>query len=131
MASPCGAAELAAHPGNNYYVNGVTGTIQRASGVTRIIVGPASGFSGPYNWCQAKAFAENRSFSGFGHGSAEANIGNIAVGDLFHGLDLPHILLRVGEIALGIVLIAVGVAKLTGASNYIGDAFKVAAKVPL
>jgi hypothetical protein len=39
--------------------------------------------------------------------------------NLFHGLHLETVLLRVGEIALGILLIGVGVAKLTGVDNQI------------
>lgn len=127
----CTAADLAAHPGNNYYVNGITGAIQRASGATRLLIGPASGYSGPYNWCQAKAFAENRSASGFIHGSAEANIANIAIRDIFHGLDLETLVIRVAEIILGIALIGVGVAKLTGADNVIMKAATTAGKLAI
>jgi hypothetical protein len=109
----------------------MTGAIQRASGVTRLIIGPATGYSGPYTWCQAKAFAENRSLSGFAHGSAEKNIANQAVSDVFHGLNFQNWILRLGEIMLGVVLIGVGVAKLTGTDNFIMKAATKAGKAAL
>lgn len=49
--------------------------------------------------------------------------------DLFHGLNLGNILLRIGEVALGVVLIAVGLAKITGTTNFVASALK--AKVPI
>lgn len=55
-------------------------------------------------------------------------IGGVTVPDIFHGLNLGSLALRVGEILLGIVLIGVGVAKLSGADNFISSAVKVAAK---
>ena len=131
MATPCGPADLKSHPGNDYFVQGLTGSIQRSSGATRLLIGPATGWSGPYNWCQAKAFAENRSASGFAHGSAEKNIAGIAAGDLFHGLNVGGLVLRIGEIILGVVLIGVGVAKLTGTDNFIMKAATTAGKAAL
>jgi hypothetical protein len=47
----------------------------------------------------------------------------------FHGLNLGAWLLRIGEIILGVVLVGVGVAKLTGADNYISKAATMAGKV--
>jgi len=47
----------------------------------------------------------------------------------FHGLDLGSWFLRIGEILLGIVLVGVGVARITGAQNAISKIVK--AKVPL
>lgn len=125
------ACSNAGHPGNDYWVNGITGAIQRASGATRLLIGPATGYSGPYDWCGAKAFAANRSGSGFIHGSAEANAAKIAVGDIFHGLNLGGIILRAGEILLGIVLIGVGIAKLTGTDNFIMKAATTAGKAAI
>ena len=37
--------------------------------------------------------------------------------DIFNGLNLGNILVRVGELLIGLVLIGVGVAKITGAEN--------------
>jgi len=49
-----------------------------------------------------------------------------AASELWHGLNLQSWIVRVGEILLGVVLIGVGIAKLTGASNIISTAAKVA-----
>lgn len=46
----------------------------------------------------------------------------------FHGFNLGGILLRVGEVLLGIVLVGVGIAKLTGTTNLVAAAVK--AKIP-
>lgn len=46
----------------------------------------------------------------------------------FHGLNLENWVLRIGELALGIVLVAVGIAKLTGTTNFVASALK--ARVP-
>lgn len=48
--------------------------------------------------------------------------------DIFHGLNIGNILLRVGEVVLGVVLIAVGLAKVTGTDNLLASAIK---KVPV
>jgi len=42
----------------------------------------------------------------------------------FHGLDLGSWFLRIGEILLGIVLVGVGVARITGAQNAISKIVK-------
>lgn len=44
----------------------------------------------------------------------------------FKGLNLETWVLRIGELVLGIVLIGVGLAKLTGTTNLIAKAAKVA-----
>lgn len=56
--------------------------------------------------------------------NASANPGE--TGSFIH-TDLTQILLRVGEVLLGIVLVAVGVAKLTGADNAISKVVKTGA----
>lgn len=50
---------------------------------------------------------------------------------LFHGLNLGGLILRIGEIILGVVLIGVGVAKLTGTDNFIMKAATTAGKAAL
>lgn len=45
--------------------------------------------------------------------------------DLFHGLNLQNLIMRLGEIVLGVVLVGVGVAKLTGASNVVSKAVRM------
>jgi hypothetical protein len=49
----------------------------------------------------------------------------------FHGLNLGGILLRVGEVLLGIVLVGVGVAKLTGTTNFVATALKTKMPIPV
>jgi hypothetical protein len=56
------------------------------------------------------------------------DIGINAVGDFFNQLKEGNLWLRIAEAALGIVLVAVALAKLTGADNYISGAAKTAAK---
>ena len=48
--------------------------------------------------------------------------------DPFKGLNLGNILLRVGEVLLGIVLVGVGIAKLTGTTNAVASIVK--ARIP-
>jgi hypothetical protein len=48
--------------------------------------------------------------------------------DAFKGLNLGNWILRIGEILLGVVLIGVGVAKLTGTTNAVAGAAKTAGK---
>lgn len=55
-------------------------------------------------------------------GAEKKLIGGVVQGatkDIFKGLDLQGVFLRLGEIILGVVLIGVGVAKLTGVDNTI------------
>jgi hypothetical protein len=70
---------------------------------------------------QAKADSLNSSQSGIAPAAAAATQ------DAFHGLNLSTWILRIGEIVLGVVLIGIGVAKLTGADNVVSKAVKVAA----
>ena len=62
-------------------------------------------------------------------GSLEQKVASSATQDVFHGLNLSNWAIRFVEVALGIVLIGVGVAKLTGADNVINKAAKTAGKV--
>lgn len=48
--------------------------------------------------------------------------------DVFKGLDLRHLLLQISEVVLGIALIGIGIAHLTGNENVISNIVK---KVPL
>lgn len=60
-----------------------------------------------------------------GLGNATSTLGTAVTGGL--GLDNNAIqswLIRIGEILLGIVLVAVGVAKLTGTTNIVASAVK-------
>ena len=120
MPTPCSNA---GHPGNDYFVNAVTGTIQRGE---TFLTGPfpnRAGWQGPFNWCDAKAWAEGHTGSGIIHSPGAV------VSDVFHGLDFGNWILRIGEIVLGIVLIGVGIAKLTGTDNTIAKVAGTAGKL--
>ena len=56
------------------------------------------------------------------------SVWNIATANSPFNINVTQWFVRIGEVALGIVLIAVGLAKLTGVQNSIATAVKVAAK---
>lgn len=60
-------------------------------------------------------------------GQTIGNAGDSAV-DKFKGLNLDAWFIRIGEVLLGLVLVGVGIAKLTGTTNVISSAIK--AKIP-
>ncbi|SRR6266542_1013331 len=61
-------------------------------------------------------------------GNAPSAAGQVIqnVSDPFKGLNLGSWLVRIAEIIIGAILVGVGVAKLTGASNLISKGLKVA-----
>lgn len=79
---------------------------------------------GPYQSYAAAQASVSSQKSQIAKGEQAGHIPNPL--DLFHGLNLPGILLRIGEVLLGIVLIGVGLAKITGADNVINKAAKTA-----
>lgn len=85
--------------------------------------------SGPYPTQAAAQKAANSRSGGFPGPSIPGNPAT-AIADLYHGLNLGNWIIRVGEILLGVILIGVGVAKLTGADNVVskiaGSAGKLA-----
>jgi hypothetical protein len=64
-------------------------------------------------------------------GHFEGNLAQKAVSDIFHGLDLQTTFIRIAEVLLGIMLIGVGVAKLTGTDNIIMKAATTAGKAAI
>lgn len=60
--------------------------------------------------------------------NAAATGANTAYKDILGGFNLGSWFIRIGEILLGLVLVGVGVAKITGAQNMISSAVK--AKIP-
>lgn len=54
------------------------------------------------------------------------NTGQVGPGDLLGKFNLPSWFLRVGEILLGIVLVGVGLARVTGTQNIVSKAVKTA-----
>jgi hypothetical protein len=51
--------------------------------------------------------------------------------DPFHGLNLQTLMLRVGEVLLGLVMLGVAVAHLTGSENVISRGVKIAGKAAM
>ena len=117
------------HPGNDYYVNPISGTIQRQS--NPLLAGglSASGWLGPYNWATAKAqvaglkagigaatvpgmpvVGPGQGLTG-GLGTGISNLGGInAIGDFFNRLTQPNTWIRVGEVAAGLLLLYLGLS---------------------
>ena len=62
----------------------------------------------------AQSFVSSES-SAYGSGSPSALTGLAAIGDFFQRLGQANTWLRVGEVVLGLILIAVGVARITRA----------------
>lgn len=98
-----------------------------------------TGVQGPFN---TKAEAENaaKGYSGIinkggvGSGGGTSSLGKIArslgkIAHFFESLGKAHTWIRVGEVLLGVILIAVGIAKITNAVPLATDIAKTAAKV--
>ena len=81
----------------------------------------------------AKSHGGSASVPGIDQGLNAANAGigaaSGALQDVFHGLNLASFLLRIGEIALGIVLVGVGIARITGLQNAVSQVIKT--KLPI
>lgn len=56
------------------------------------------------------------------------NTGKAIQHEFFHGVDLQAWFIRIGEVLLGLILVGVGLAKLTGTTNFVMDTIK---KVPI
>jgi|SRR5215475_3262974 len=113
------------HPGNDYYVFPLSGTIQRQSNPLYAASLRASGWMGPYDWATAKAqvaalkagigAATPGGLPTVGPGgnvlNPVTNIGGInAIGDFFNRLTQPNTWIRVGEVAAGILLVYLGLS---------------------
>jgi hypothetical protein len=116
------------HPGNDYYVNIISHTIQRQSNPVLAASLKATGWDGPYTWAQAQTAIKEGGLAGAPHAVAKAagdatGVNQIkSVTDFLSRLAEGNTWIRVAEVALGLMLIAVGVAKLT-------DAIPVATKI--
>jgi hypothetical protein len=67
-----------------------------------------------------------------GVGGEIGNLGKRALGlndPIFHGVHVENWFIRVAEVLLGVVLIGIGIAKLTGTDNFIMKAATTAGKV--
>lgn len=122
------------HPGNDYYAQPSTGTIQRQDNPFAVAALKAVGFQGPFTWDQAQSAignyqqatagtpagnatqaAKNTYHAAQAAASANPLSGLAAIGDFFSRLSQANTWLRIGEGLLGIILIAVGLAKMTHA----------------
>ena len=83
---------------------------------------------GPYPTQQAAIDARNRDNA---YGNNPASFVAQSAKDAFNGLNLGNWLLRIGEIMLGVVLVGVGIAKLTGTTNLIAAAVKTKLPIPV
>lgn len=73
---------------------------------------PINAIAGPYT---TPAEADNWRNTASAAGNSPASAGALAGKDLLGGVDVGSWLLRIGEVLLGIVLIAIGVAHITKA----------------
>jgi hypothetical protein len=129
----------------SYWYNSNTGVINNFP-TDSITAHLGLGWHGPFNSIQdAKNYYEaNKAknpgwkapFDATGIAGAGQALGNgidTATEDVLKAggmnLDLNNWLIRIGEIVLGVVLVGVGIAKLTGASNVISKAVKAAPEV--
>lgn len=127
------------HPPGCYYVNVQSGTIQRQCNPLGVLALAAAGFFGnnglpaiPENafatFDEAHAFADtivgNVGGATGAVGGQSAGAANPSIGDIWNGLNVGNVLLRVGEVILGIVLLGVGIAHVTGTDNVISKAVK-------
>lgn len=132
-------------PGTKFYYNSDTGFLDFLPEIQGdILLHTGLGWHGPFNskddalayykrnqaanpgW---KAPAGISQVIGNAPDAANQVISNAENGVLgtFKGINLETWVLRIGELVLGIVLIGVGLAKLTGTTNIIAKAAKVAA----
>jgi len=116
-----------AHPGNDYWVNPVTDTIQRQS--NRLLAYAAGFVLGPFTWPEAQAQLAGLKHVGTGGlsglpgsagqagqaiGNAAPNIAGVAaIGDFFNRLTQANTWIRVGEVAAGLILLYVGLNAAT------------------
>ena len=113
------------HPGNDYYVNDLTGTIQRQGNALLAKALLASGWTGPYTWAEAKGLAAGLAATGAtnpsGAGatptptSISGAAGTSGLTAFLARLSQASTWLRVAEVLLGVVLLAVGIARITNA----------------
>jgi len=116
-------------PGGPWFVNNASGTIQRQSNPILAEALAQSGWTGFATQAEAKAFANNGPAGQVKKVANSAFSGINAVGDFANKLTQANTWLRIAEGLLGIVLIGVALAKLTGVDNAVKQAAVGAAKV--
>ena len=133
----------AVHPGNDYWVNPVTDTIQRQS--NRLLAYATGYVLGPITWGEAQAQLAGLKHVGTGGlsglpgsagsqgqaiGNAAPNIAGVAaIGDFFNRLTQTNTWIRVGEFVAGGLLLYLGLnaaMRGTAAGNAVQSATKTA-----
>lgn len=112
-----------------WFVNVATGTIQRQSNPVLAAGLASSGWIGFPTHAQAKAYANKGPAGQIKSVGQSAFSGINAVGDFANKLTQGNTWLRIAEGLLGIVLIGVALAKLTGVDNAVNKAVGTAVKV--
>lgn len=126
------AATWKAHPGTDYFVNKLTGTIQREGGLGGILSRGNPAWAGPFDWDQAKAFAAGSTGSGAIHGTAGGPLGVVtSVGQFLGKLGEASTWKRIAEFVLGLGLVIVGLSAVAGHTRVGQAATKVASKAAL
>jgi len=148
-------AASSSHPGSSYYVS-PTGTIQDQSNPIAAAALKAAGYTGPYDWSDAKKVANEgvgakigqaigagigdvgtgsvsnqgtRSGTAVGGASAGAKAEN-ALKDIISlgGISGTNLAIRLAKVAIGGILLIVGMAELTGATKHLPGVVKTAVK---
>lgn len=128
-------ADTNPHPGNDYYVDTLNGSIQRGymAAQFRFVGHP---IAGPFNWAQAVKVANasnlNKDVIKPAKDTAKAVTGGIVdVGDFFHRLTEPQTWTRVGEVIFGGILVYAGVRALSHGSAVTGSGARSSATRPV
>lgn len=117
-------------PGGPWFVFPLTGTIQRQSEPVLAEALVAAGWVGYAKKADAETVAHTASLPAQAGSAKAAVTGAITdTGDFLSRLTSPALWIRIAEIALGLLLIGVGIAKLTNAIPAATKAAKGAAKI--
>jgi hypothetical protein len=120
------------HPGNDYYVDTLNGSIQRGymAATIRFLGHP---MAGPFDWARAVQVANQSNLNKDVIKPAKAVAGAAeTVGSFLGKLSNPHTWLRVAEVAVGAILIGVAlnaILKQSTGVDVAGSAVKVAKAV--
>jgi len=115
----------------DWWVFPETGTIQRQSNPLLRGALAASGWTGFSTQAEAKAFAAGNPASKIKQDVSSGLTGINAVGDFFHRITEPETWTRVGEVALGGILLYAGLRALTQGSGTVGSGARKAAVKPV
>jgi hypothetical protein len=120
--------------GSGYYYDSIDGDVVHQNAIESLANVAVSYYYGPYS-TQAEALAEGQKLASAGKGanpsaneSVSSQLGNVADQSLLGGKLQEGDLIRIAQVLLGLVLIAVAAARITGAGNIVSNA--VGAKIP-